>query len=102
MWRTRNAPGNTLSVEHSGHVACSEGFRTGSHGLGTRGTWRTRKASGGWLSVWASGTRVTLRRGSEGGLSVGHVPKGFRKGLSVGASRHKAYSEGKFEGGLPA
>src|SRR6266540_4114165 len=41
-WLTRNAPGNTLSVDHSGHVACSQCFRTGSYGLGARGTWHTR------------------------------------------------------------
>ena len=72
-WLTSNAPGNALSVEHSGHVAHSQ-------------------CSQRVLSVWAFGTRGVLGRLLDGvsrcGLRAGSegVPKGFlgRAALVVG------------------
>src|SRR5207253_2550139 len=77
-WLTRNAPGGFFRRGRSGHVACSEGFRMGSHGLGTRDTWRTRKASGGWLSVRLSGYVACSEGGSEGGSEGWGFRGGFR------------------------
>src|SRR6266540_4487921 len=75
-----------LSVWASGHVACSEGVPKGSLGVGF-------------------GTRGMLRRSSEGVSRCGlrdtwHAPKEFRRGLSVWASGHVAYSEGVPKGSL--
>src|SRR6266498_2523938 len=79
-WLTRNAPGNALSVENSGHVACSEGFRTG-------------------LTAWALRARGALERLPEGGSRCGlgdtwHSTKGFRR-----RSFGRACSEGVPKGG---
>src|SRR5438876_12124029 len=68
--RTRRLPGGFYRLGYSGHVALSEGKSEGG-------------SEGGAFGV-AFGTRGVLRKGCEGGLSVGHVPKGFRTGLSAG------------------
>src|SRR6266540_1257621 len=88
-WLTRNGPGGFFRRGRSGHVACSKGFRTWSHGLGTRGHvvrsegFRRVALSVGFGDTWHS-PKVSPKK----------VLKGFRKGLSVGASGHAACSEG--------
>src|SRR6266540_3662882 len=107
-WLTRNVPGNTLSVEHSGHVAHSEGFRRVALGVGFRGHVALSEGkSEGSLGV-AFGTRVVLRRVSKEafGVGFGQAPKGFlgrgfrtrgmfRRGVPKGLSVNPALSSDK-------
>ena len=82
-WRARNAPGNALSVEHSGHVACSEGFR-GNNTRGTRGTLgdfrgnNTRRTPGALGGFRGNITRRT--RGALGGFR-GNITRWTRGAL---------------------
>src|SRR5438105_10776234 len=107
-WLARDAPGNALSVEHSGHVAYSQCSRRvlSAWAYGTCGV--LGRLPDGVSRLRHSGTCGSLRRYPGGGSRCGlrehvacseGVPKKVLKGLSVGASGHKAYSEGKFEGG---
>src|SRR5438132_3358014 len=70
-WLTRNAPGNALSVEHSGHVAHSQCSRRvlSAWAFGTCGV--LGRLSDGVSRLGHSGTRGTLRRYPEGGSHCG-------------------------------
>src|SRR5438128_5371205 len=80
-WRARNAPGNALSVEHSGHVAYSQCSRRVllAWAFGTRGVL-------GRLRNVVSRLRHSGTRGSLGGL-----PEGVSR---LRHSGHVANSEG--------
>src|SRR6266540_7364273 len=83
-WLTRNGPGGFFRRGRSGHVACSEGFRTWSHGLGTWGhvvrsegfrrvalgvgfgdTWHSPKVSPKGSSRWGLRGHVALFEGIQ-------------------------------------
>src|SRR5438128_4837028 len=88
-WLTRNAPGGFFRRGRSGHVACSEGFQTESHGLGTRGHvvlsegFRTESHSLGTRRhvAFSEGFRRRFRRGLRAGFrDTWHAPKEGPKG----------------------
>src|SRR6266540_2573776 len=93
-WHSRTTSGGILPAwGTSGHVACSEGFRTESHGLGTRGHValsegiREEALGVGFGNTWHApkGFRRRFRRGFRLGLrDTRHTPKENSKGgLSV-------------------